>query len=176
MTAQGFVQILLLVVVLALTAPPLGRYMAKVYANDPEGGPASGPGDKLFLPVERLVYRVMRVNPRREQRWNIYAVSLLVFSMLSVLLTYVILRVQGAMPLNPTGVPGMAAYGAWNAAVSFTTNTNWQWFSGEQAVSHLTQMVGFTVQNFVSAAVGMAVAVAIVRSIARRQGRTLGNF
>ncbi|UDY34559.1 potassium-transporting ATPase subunit KdpA [Dermatobacter hominis] len=176
MSAQGIFQLVLLVVVLALTAPPLGRYMARVYAHDPEGGPAPAPGDRVFLPVERLIYRLLRVDPEREQRWNVYAVSLLAFSFFSVLLTYVILRVQGALPVNPTDMPGMAAHGAWNAAVSFTTNTNWQWFSGEQAISHLTQMVGFTVQNFVSAAAGMAVAVAIVRGIARRQGRTLGNF
>ena len=176
MSAQGIAQLALLVIVLAITAPPLGRYMARVYAHDPEGGPAPAPGDRVFVPVERFVYRLLRVDPKREQRWNVYAVSLLAFSFFSVLLTYLVLRIQGALPVNPTDMPGMAAYGAWNAAVSFATNTNWQWFSGEQAISHLTQMVGFTVQNFVSAAAGMAVAVAVIRGIARRQGRTLGNF
>lgn len=176
MSAQGILQAVLLVAALGVTAPLLGRYMAKVYAHDPEGGPAPAPGDRVLLPIERLTYRLLRVDPRREQRWNVYAVSLLAFSFLSVLLTYVILRLQGSLPLNPTEMPGVAAYGAFNAAVSFVTNTNWQWFSSEQTISHLTQMAGFTVQNFVSAAAGMAVAVAIVRGIARRQGRTLGNF
>lgn len=176
MSAQGIVQVLLLVLALAVTAPPLGRYMARVYAHDPDGGPASAPGDRFFAPIERLIYRLMRVSPNREQRWNVYAVSLLAFSFFSVLLTYLVLRVQGSLPVNPTEMPAMASFGAFNAAVSFTTNTNWQWFSGEQAISHLTQMVGFTVQNFVSAAAGMAVAVAIIRGIARRQGTTLGNF
>lgn len=176
MSAQGIVQALLVVVALGVTAPPLGRYMAKVYAHDPAGGPAPAPGDRVFAPIERLIYRLMRVSPNREQRWNVYTLSLLAFSFFSVLLTYLVLRLQGSLPVNPTEMPAMASFGAFNAAISFTTNTNWQWFSGEQAISHLTQMVGFTVQNFVSAAAGMAVAVAIIRGIARRQGSTLGNF
>ena len=96
------------------------------------------------------------MNPRKEQRWNVYAVSLLAFSVLSLLLTYLVLRVQGSLPVNPTDRPGVPEYGALNAAVSFMTNTNWQWYSGECAMSHLTQMVALTVQNFVSAAAGMA--------------------
>jgi K+-transporting ATPase ATPase A chain len=178
MSAQGLLQLLVLGVALAVTAPPLGRYMARVYgtAPGPDGGPGPAPLDRVFLPVERVLYRLIGVNPAREQRWNVYATSLLAFSLLSVLLTYLILRIQGALPVNPTDMPGVTEYGAFNAAVSFTTNTNWQWFSSELTISHLTQMLAFTVQNFVSAAAGMAVAVAIIRGILRRRGRTLGNF
>jgi potassium-transporting ATPase potassium-binding subunit len=178
MSAQGLVQLLILFVALGLTAPPLGRYMARVYGSrdDEGGGPATAPGDRFFLPVERVVYGILGVDDRKEQRWNVYALSLLAFSLLGVLLTYLILRLQGSLPLNPTGMPAVGAVGAFNAAVSFTTNTNWQWFSSEQTVSHLTQMLAFTVQNFLSAAVGMAVAIAITRGMLRRRGRTLGNF
>jgi len=176
MTAQGILQLFVLILVLAATAPPLGRYMAAVYGTGEDGAPSRAPGDRFFAPIERLIFRVLRVDPSREQRWNVYAVSLLAFSVFSLLTSYLVLRVQGALPLNPTDMPAVAAYGSFNAAVSFVTNTNWQWFSGEQAISHLTQMLSFTVQNFVSAAVGMAVAVALVRGIARRRGRSLGNF
>lgn len=176
MSAQGILQIVALAAVLAIACPPLGRYMAKVYAHDPDSGPAAAPGDRLFLPVERFAYRLLRVNPQREQRWNVYALALLGFSFLSVVVSYAILRLQGVLPFNPTGRSGVAAFGAWNAAVSFTTNTNWQWFSGEQVISHLSQITVFTVQNFVSAAAGMAVAVAIIRGFVRRQGHSLGNF
>jgi potassium-transporting ATPase potassium-binding subunit len=176
MSAQGLLQLLLLFVLLAVTAVPLGRYMAKVYAHDPDAGPGPAPGDRVFLPVERFIYKVIGVNPRKEQRWNIYAISLLAFSLLGLLLGYLILRLQGSLPLNPTDRPAVGEFGAWNASVSFLTNTNWQWFSSEQVISHLTQMIAFTVQNFVSAACGMAVAVAIIRGIMRRRGRTLGNF
>ena len=178
MSSQGLVQLLLLFVALAVAVPPLGRYMAKVYrsSEDADGGPAPAPGDRVFLPVERLIYRLLGVEERKEQRWNVYAMSLLAFSILSLLLTYLILRIQGSLPLNPTDRGGVPAYGAWNAAVSFMTNTNWQWYSGEQSMSHLSQMMALAVQNFVSAAAGMAVAVAIIRGIMRRRGRSLGNF
>ena len=178
MSSQGLVQLVVLLAALAVAVPPLGRYMAKVYgsSDDAHGGPAPAPGDRVFLPVERLIYRVIGVNDRKEQRWNVYAVSLLAFSLLSVLVTYLILRLQGALPVNPTDMPAVTEFGAFNAAVSFTTNTNWQWFSSELTISHLSQMLAFTVQNFVSAAAGMAVAVAIIRGIMRRRGRTLGNF
>ena len=110
MSAQGLVQLLILFVALAVAVPPLGRYMAKVYgsADDAQGGPAPAPGDRVFLPVERLIYRVLGVDDRKEQRWNVYAVSLLAFSLLSVLVTYLILRLQGALPVNPTDMPSGA--------------------------------------------------------------------
>ena len=176
MSAQGLVQLFALLALLAVTVPSLGRYMARVYAHDPDGGPGPAPFDRVFLPVERVIYRFVGVNPRKEQRWNVYAVSLLAFSVVSLLITYLFLRLQGSLPFNPTDRPAVPEYGAWNAAVSFMTNTNWQWYSGEAAISNLTQMVSLAVQNFVSAAAGMAIAVAIVRGIMRRKGRTLGNF
>ena len=173
MSAAGWFQLLLFVVALAATVPLLGRYLALVYGLREDG---SAPGDRIFGPIERLIYRVLRVDPRREQRWNVYAVSLLAFSLVSFLAVYAIQRFQGSLPLNPTGVESIAPYGAFNVAVSFMTNTNWQWYSGEVAMSHLTQMLGFTVQNFVSAAAGMAVVVALIRGITRRRRNTLGNF
>ena len=179
MSAQGVMQLVVLLVLLAATVPFLGRYMAKVYTNRdvPDGGgPGAAPGDRVFLPIERLLYRLLRVDPRKEQRWNVYAISLVAFSVVSLLITYAVLRFQGSLPVNPTDRPGVAPYGAFNVAVSFVTNTNWQWYSGEAVMSHLAQMVALTVQNFASAAAGMVIAVAIIRGIARRRGRTLGNF
>jgi K+-transporting ATPase ATPase A chain len=173
MGGAGLFQFVALLVVLALTAPPLGRYMAAVYGSRADG---SAPGDRVFAPIERRIYRTLGVDDQREQRWNIYAIALLAFSLASFLVVYVIQRVQGSLPFNPTDRPGVAPLGAFNVAVSFMTNTNWQWYGGEGTMSHLTQMVGLTVQNFVSAAAGMAVVVAIIRGIVRRGRRTLGNF
>jgi K+-transporting ATPase ATPase A chain len=173
MSGAGLFQLLALVILVAATAPPLGRYMAAVYGARPD---RSAPGDRVFAPVERLIYRVLRVDASREQRWNVYALSLLAFSLVSFLALYLVQRIQDALPFNPTGVGAVAPFGAFNAAVSFMTNTNWQWYGGESTMSHLTQMIGLATQNFVSAAAGMAVAVAIIRGIVRRGGRTLGNF
>ncbi len=116
------------------------------------------------------------MDEKREQRWNVYAIALLAFSLLSFLVVYTIQRLQGSLPFNPTDRDGVAPLGAFNVAVSFMTNTNWQWYGGEGTMSHLTQMGALTVQNFVSAAAGMAVVVAIIRGIVRRGHRTLGNF
>ena len=148
----------------------LGPYLARVYA----GGPA--PGDRVFRPVERLVYRAAGVDPEREQPWTVYALSLLAFSLVSVLGLYALQRLQGVLPLNPTGVGAVPPALAFDTAVSFVTNTNWQNYGGEQTMSHLTQMAGLTVQNFVSAAVGMSVAIALVRGLTRRRSETIGNF
>jgi K+-transporting ATPase ATPase A chain len=173
MSGAGLFQFVALLGVLAITVPPLGRYMAAVYGARPDN---SAPGDRVFAPVERVIYRVLRVNPVREQRWNVYAIALLAFSLISFVAVYALQRFQSGLPFNPTNVPGVAPLGAFNAAVSFMTNTNWQWYSGELTMSHLTQMLGLAVQNFVSAAAGMAVVVAIIRGITRRGQRTLGNF
>jgi potassium-transporting ATPase potassium-binding subunit len=173
MSGAGLFQFVALLVVLALTAPPLGRYMAAVYGSRADG---SAPGDRVFAPVERRIYRLLRVDDQREQRWNVYTIALLAFSLMSFLVVYVIERVQGSLPFNPTDRAGVAPLGAFNAAVSFMTNTNWQWYGGESAMSHLTQMIALAVQNFVSAAAGMAVVVALIRGIVRRGRRTLGNF
>jgi len=171
MTGSGFLFIVVLTVLVGVTAPPLGRYMVRVYSPD-----APSRADRLFLPVERRIYRLLRVDPSREQRWNVYALSLLAFSFVSFLAVYALQRLQGHLPLNPTHVAGVSPKGAFNVAVSFMTNTNWRWYSGEATMSHLVQMVGLTVQNFVSATAGMAVAIAIIRGVARRRQSTLGNF
>ena len=136
MSWQAIIEALALVVALGICVPPLGRYMATVHS----GGKA--PGDRVFGPIERTIYRISGIDAKREQRWNVYAVSLLAFSMLSILLVYAMQRLQGSLPLNPTDRAGVSPWGAWNVAVSFVTNTNWQWFSGEQVMSHLTQMLG----------------------------------
>lgn len=171
MSASSWLQFAVLIAVLLLTAPPLGRYMAGVY-----GDGEKAPGDKVFLPLERLIYRACRVDPKREQRWTVYAFSLLAFSAVSFLLLYVLQRVQAWLPLNPVDLPNVAPNVAFNTAVSFMTNTNWQAYAGEATMSHLTQMVGLTVQNFVSAAAGMAVMAALIRGLARRRASTIGNF
>ncbi len=170
MQGSDWAQIALVVVLLAILVPLLGSYMAKVYGD----GPA--PGDRLMLPVERLFYRICRVDPDQEQRWTVYAFSMLAFSMVGAVILYVLQRVQTSLPLNPTHVPRVGEALSFNTAVSFLTNTDWQSYYPESTMSHLTQMAGLTVQNFGSAAVGMAVAVALIRGIARRHADTLGNF
>jgi K+-transporting ATPase ATPase A chain len=170
MTWQAWLQLITLVGLVVATAPVLGAYVARVFS----GGRA--PGDRIFLPVERAVYRVAGVDPEREQPWAVYALSVIAFSAVSVLGLFVLQRVQGGLPLNPTGAAGVPPAVAFNTAVSFVTNTNWQNYAGESTMSHLTQMAGLTVQNFASAAVGIAVAIALVRGIARRRSETIGNF
>jgi potassium-transporting ATPase potassium-binding subunit len=169
MSAAAFISLGLLIVALLVCIGPLGRYMAKVYGSD------KAPGDRVFLPVERLIYRLLRVNPKREQRWNIYTLALLAFSLLSILALYAFQRVQTWLPLS-NDMANVNPKMSWNTAVSFVTNTNWQSYAGESTMGHLVQMAGLAVQNFVSAAVGMCIAAALIRSLARRQGRTLGNF
>jgi K+-transporting ATPase ATPase A chain len=171
MSAASWLQFAALIALLLVTAPALGRYMARVYGDEERA-----PGDRIFLPVERAIYRVCRVDPAREQRWTVYAYSILAFSIFSFLLLYGIERVQEWLPLNPTDMPNVNPHIAFNAAVSFMTNTNWQSYSGELTMSHLTQMTGLTVQNFVSACAGMAVMAALIRGLARRRASTLGNF
>jgi K+-transporting ATPase ATPase A chain len=170
MSAAGWAELVALIVLIAVTAPPLGHFMAHVY----EGGPS--PLDKVFGPVERLIYRACRVDPEREQRWNVYALSLLAFSVVGFLLLYLQERIQTGLPFNPTDMANVAPALSFNTAVSFMTNTNWQSYGGENTMAHLTQMTGLTVQNFVSAAAGMAVMVALIRGLARAGQRTIGNF
>jgi potassium-transporting ATPase potassium-binding subunit len=170
MTSYGWLQFAALIAVISLTAPVLGRYMARVYG----GGPA--PGDRVFLPVERIVYRLCRVDPEREQRWTGYAFALLAFSLVSFLSVYALQRLQEWLPFNPVDLPNVVPHLSFNTAVSFMTNTNWQSYGGETTMSHLTQMAGLAVQNFVSAAAGMAVMAAVIRGLARRRAQTVGNF
>jgi K+-transporting ATPase ATPase A chain len=161
---------LVLVVVLAILVPPTGRYLASVYS----GGPSRG--DRWFGPIERRVYRWCGIDPSSEQRWTGYLRSLMAFSIVSFGVLYLVLRLQGTLPGNPLDLGGVPAGLAFNTTVSFVTNTNWQAYGGETTMSHLSQMAGLTVQNFVSAAAGMAVAVAIIRGVARARSATLGNF
>jgi potassium-transporting ATPase potassium-binding subunit len=170
MTAAGWAQLIALIVVIGVTAPLLGRYIANVY----EGGPSRV--DRVFGPVERLIYRACRIDPEREQRWNVYTLSVLAFSVVGILLLYLIQRIQSGLPFNPTDMANVAPALSLNTAVSFVTNTNWQSYAGESTLSHLTQMTGLTVQQFVSAAAGMAVMAALIRGISRAGQRTIGNF
>ena len=171
MSGAAFAQVLALIVLLALTAPRLGAHLAAVYQP-------AGPSrlDRFAGPFERLVYRACGIDEEREQRWTGYALSLLAFSAVSVVVLYAMQRLQGSLPFNPTDMPGVDPAVAFNTAVSFVTNTNWQTYGGEATMSHLTQMVGLTVQNFVSAAAGIAVVVAIIRGITRTSSDTIGNF
>jgi K+-transporting ATPase ATPase A chain len=170
MTGAAWAELLVLIALLAISTPLLGSYMARVYG----GGRA--PGDRVFLPVERLIYRLTGVDPDSEQRWQSYAISLLAFSLASVLILYAQIRLQGHLPFNPDSQHGVAPALSFNTAVSFLTNTNWQNYVGESTMSHLTQMAGLAVHNFVSAAAGAAVAVALIRGLVRRRTHTLGNF
>ncbi len=158
--------LLALAAVLALAWRYLGAYMVAIYR-----------GQVHWLgPLERPVYRLLGVDPESEQSWKGYAVSLVLFSGVSLLLTYGILRLQGQLPLNPQHLPGVPAALSWNTAVSFLTNTNWQNYGGETTMSYLSQMAALTVQQFVSAAVGIAVAIALIRGLGRRGSSTIGNF
>ncbi len=163
-TGAALFQVGLLVALLAVTVPFLGRYLAAVYTSP------------RHLAVERAAYRVLRLDPDADQHWRSYLTSVLGFSLVGVLVLFGFGRLQQHLPLS-IGMPALPSDGAWNTAVSFVTNTNWQWYSGEAATGHLFQMSGLTVQNFVSAAVGMAVAAAFARGLAavreRRPGRQL---
>jgi potassium-transporting ATPase potassium-binding subunit len=174
MNLTGWEQLLFVCAVTALLAPPLGRYLAATF-RDREPGDRGAPGDRVFLPVERLAYRVLHVDPGSSMTWQVYTVALLVFGLLSSLLLYLILRLQGVLPLNPTHAPGMSPMLAFNTAISFITGTNWQAYEGETQASYLADMAGLVVAQFTAAAVGLAVALAVVRGIAGRH-RRIGNF
>jgi K+-transporting ATPase ATPase A chain len=171
MTAQGWLQIgLLLATVLALVRP-LGGYMARAF----EGKRIFGVS-RVLGPVERLIYKLGGIDPESETSWKRYAVNVLAFSLAGFLLLYLLQRVQGWLPGGPAGVGNVKPDLAFNTAVSFMTNTNWQAYGGETTMKYVTQMVGLTVQNFVSAGVGMAVVVALIRGFTRRSTEKLGNF
>jgi potassium-transporting ATPase potassium-binding subunit len=171
MSARDFLQLALFIIVLLGLTPPLGRFMDKVFSGERNFL------SPLLLPLERLVYRLLGVDPEEEQAWSRYSVHMLVFSAVSLAFTYGVLRLQHVIPfLNPAGMGRITPHLAFNTAMSFTTNTNWQSYGGESTMSYLSQMVGLTLHNFLSAAVGIAVAVALVRGIARKQSKTLGNF
>jgi K+-transporting ATPase ATPase A chain len=167
----GWMQLALFLGLLLLVTRPMGVYLHQVL--DPEGKTVLDPGLK---PVERLFYRLMGVDPGSEQDWMRYAVSLLLFSLVGTVFTYAILRLQHLLPLNPQRLGPVSAPLAFNTAVSFITNTNWQNYGGESTMSYLSQMVALALHNFTSAASGIAVAAALVRGIARHSAKTVGNF
>ena len=170
MTLNGFLQLALYFLVLLAVTKPLGVYMTKVFS-----------GEKTFMsrvlgPLERLIYRVCRVDASSEQHWTTYTAAMLMFSVISLLVLYLLQRVQYYLPLNPQEFPGVAPDLAFNTAVSFTSNTNWQAYSGESTMSYLMQMAGLAFHNFTSAAAGIVLAIAFIRGIARREAKTIGNF
>ena len=171
MDLYGWIQLVLFLGFLLLVTRPMGVYLYRVL--DPQGKTFLDP---LLKPVERLFYRLMRVDPRSEQDWKRYAVSLLLFSLVGTVFTYAILRLQHLLPLNPQRLGPVSEPLAFNTAVSFVTNTNWQNYGGESTMSYLSQMVALVLHNFTSAASGIAVAAALVRGIARHTARTVGNF
>src|SRR5499427_5122837 len=170
MTLNGWIQIALYFVLLTVLAVPLGRFMAKVFE-----------GERTFLtpvvaPLERGLYRIAGVDETREQTWITYTIAMLLFNAAGFLLVYALQRLQGFLPLNPAGMTAVAPDLSFNTAVSFTTNTNWQNYGGESTMSYLSQMAALTTQNFVSAATGIALAVALIRAFARQSVNTVGNF
>ncbi len=170
MTLNGWIQIAIYCAIVLLLVRPLGGYMTRVFA-----------GERTVLspvlrPVERLFYAAAGVREDREQHWTGYAFGMLIFSLVGVVLLYAMQRFQDVLPLNPAGMSAVPEGLAFNTAVSFVTNTNWQSYGGESTMGYLVQMAGLTVQNFVSAATGIALAIALVRGFARRSAQTIGNF
>ena len=170
MNSNAIIQIALFSLIIIAISVPLGLYMAKVFA-----------GERTFLdpvcvPAERLIYRLCGVEPTREQTWIEYATSLLLFSLVGMVTLYALQRLQGWLPLNPQGLGAVSTDSAFNTAASFTTNTNWQSYTPETTMSYLTQMAGLAYHNFVSAAAGLALAIAVIRGFVRREKKTLGNF
>jgi K+-transporting ATPase ATPase A chain len=170
MTQYGWFQIALFIAAVLLLAKPMGSYMTLVFEQ------RRTYLDPVLVPCERLLYRITGVDPVEEMRWTEYAIAMLMFSAATMLLTYVVERLQHLLPFNPQHLPAVESALAMNTAVSFTTNTNWQSYSPETTMSYLTQMLGLATHNFWSAAVGLALAIAFVRGIARREMKTLGNF
>lgn len=170
MTSNALLQIGLYLGVLLACVKPLGQYMVWVYTG------SNRTLQRLFVPIERVFYRGSGIDPTQEMTWKEYAISVLAFSTVSCLFVYGIQRLQGILPLNPEQLTAVSPDSSFNTAISFATNTNWQGYGGETTMSDLTQMLALTVQNFVSAAVGMAVLVALIRGFTRQSSQTIGNF
>lgn len=170
MSANGWLQFVVYSLVLLLTVKPVGIYLARVLEGQKTWL------DPVLRPAERLTYKLCGVNAEREMNWRQYAFAMLGFSAVTMLVTYIIERAQAVLPWNPQHLPSVGADLAWNTAASFTTNTNWQFYTGESTMSYLTQMAGLATHNFFSAAVGIVVAIALVRAIKRTQSETIGNF
>src|SRR5215470_7682102 len=170
MTLNGWLQIAVYALVILAVTKPLGVFMARVFE-----------GERTFLtpvlgPVERAFYAISGVDAKRDQHWTTYSVAMLLFSIVSFLAVYALQRLQAVLPFNPQGMSAVSEHLSFNTAVSFMTNTNWQSYGGESTLGYLVQMAGLTVQNFVSAAVGMALAIALTRGFARASANTIGNF
>lgn len=167
---MAWLQIAFYLVALVVLAKPLGEFMARIYTGE------YGFVGRMLRPLERALYRVTGVRPDAEMNWKSYASALLAFNLVGLLTVYLIQRFQSVLPLNPANMPAVSPDSAFNTAVSFVSNTNWQGYSGEASLSHLTQMLALCVQNFLSAATGMAVLVALIRGLTRKSSRSIGNF
>ncbi|HLW37434.1 MAG TPA: potassium-transporting ATPase subunit KdpA, partial [Candidatus Eremiobacteraceae bacterium] len=170
MTAIGWLQVLVLFALVLVSVKPLGLFMARIFT-----------GERTFLtpvlaPVENAIFKVCRINPESEMPWYTYLFAALAFSAVAFLFLYVLLRTQAWLPLNPQKFPNMAPDLAFNTAISFTTNTNWQFYAGESSLSYLSQMMGLAWHNFTSAGVGIALVIALIRGLASTNLKTLGNF
>ena len=170
MSLNDFIQAAFFIVVVLLTVKPFGTYMALIYEGKPAGL------NVWFAPVEKWIYRLCGVKPEEGMPWKTYAVAMLLFNVLGILVVYAFQRLQAYLPLNPMGLPAVSPDSSFNTAVSFASNTNWQGYGGESTMSYLTQMLALVVQNFVSAATGMAILVAIIRGFIQKQINTIGNF
>ncbi len=170
MTVNGWFQILLFLGIILAITKPIGVFLARVFSGE------RTVLDPVLRPVERLIYRLTAVDDQQEMKWTEYGISMLLFSAVSMLLLYLMLRLQAHLPWNPQKFGAVSPDLAFNTAASFTTNTNWQAYSGESTMSYLTQMAGLAYHNFTSAAVGIALAIAFIRGIARRERETIGNF
>src|SRR5262249_30357684 len=174
MAGIGWLQIALFSALILLVTRPMGEYMFRVFEGDKR------PLGVVFRPLERISYRLCGVDEASEQTWVEYAAALLVFSAFGLIVTYLIQRLQGVLPFNPQGFGAVEPTSAFNTAASFTTNTNWQGYSGESTMSYLSQMAGLAWHNFTSAAAGMGVALALARGLTRQKGpdgpKTVGNF
>ncbi|MGZ8867059.1 MAG: potassium-transporting ATPase subunit KdpA, partial [Thermoanaerobaculia bacterium] len=167
---MAFLKVALFFLLLLALTKPIGLYMRRVFSGERTFL------DPLLRPIERLIYRLSGIDPAREQTWKAYTLAMLVFNTAGLLLLFGLQRLQHVLPLNPDKLGAVAPDLAWNTAVSFTTNTNWQAYTGEATMSHLTQMAGLAFHNFTSAATGIAIAIAVIRGIARQKTDTLGNF
>jgi K+-transporting ATPase ATPase A chain len=170
MTLFNLLQIVLYLAILLLLVKPLGKHMSRVYS----GGNTFL--DPILRPIEKLIYRIAGVDPNLEMNWTAYAVAMLTFNLLGVITLYGLQRLQGSLPLNPNGFSSVEPDLAFNTAISFGSNTNWQNYGGETTLSYFIQMIGITVQNFASAGTGMAILVALIRGIVRASHKTIGNF
>jgi K+-transporting ATPase ATPase A chain len=170
MLSNSIIQLAAYFLIVTAISVPLGLYMARVFSHERTFL------DPVLSPIERLIYKVSGINPGVEMGWAGYAISMLAFSLISMVFLYALQRLQYYLPLNPQTLAGVPPGLAFNTAASFTTNTNWQAYSGEQTLSYLTQMVGLTSHNFLSAAAGIAMAAAVIRGFARRSSKTIGNF